>query len=158
MNFRIGHGYDIHRFMEGRALILGGVRIDFHLGLDGHSDADVICHAVMDALLGALSLGDIGQHFPTNDPLYKGADSIELLKRVKGMVSKRGYAVVNVDISVIAEKPKLAPHAAQMKANLAAALGIETDRVSIKATTNENIGLVGRGEGIAAFSVALLSK
>jgi 2-C-methyl-D-erythritol 2,4-cyclodiphosphate synthase len=134
------------------------VRIDFHLGLDGHSDADVISHAVMDSLLGALSLGDIGQYFPVGDPLYKGADSIELLKRVREMASERGYTVVNVDISVIAENPKLAPHIPRMKAILAGALDIEPDRVSIKATTNENIGLVGRGEGIAAFSVALLEK
>ncbi|OGC95205.1 MAG: 2-C-methyl-D-erythritol 2,4-cyclodiphosphate synthase [candidate division Zixibacteria bacterium RBG_16_53_22] len=158
MNLRIGHGYDIHRLIEGRRLVLGGVPIDFHLGLDGHSDADVICHAAMDALLGALAMGDIGRHFPTDDPAYKGADSIELLKRVKHMISNQGYAVVNIDISVIAEKPKLAPYIGRMRSNLAGALEIESDRVSIKATTNENIGLVGRGEGIAAFSVVLLSK
>jgi len=158
MNFRIGHGYDIHRFMEGRKLVLGGVPIDFHLGLDGHSDADVICHAAMDALLGALAMGDIGQHFPTDDPAYMGADSIELLKRVKRMVSDRGYSIANIDISVIAEKPKLAPYIGRMRSTLAGALDIEPGCVSIKATTNENIGFVGRGEGIAAFSVVLLSK
>jgi 2-C-methyl-D-erythritol 2,4-cyclodiphosphate synthase len=158
MNFRIGHGYDIHRFKEGRALILGGVRIDHHLGLDGHSDADVICHAVMDALLGALSLGDIGRHFPVGDPLYKGANSIELLNRVKGMIADQGYSVVNADISVIAEQPKLSPHIESMKINISAAMAVEPSQVSIKATTNESIGLIGKGEGIAAFAVVLLSK
>jgi 2-C-methyl-D-erythritol 2,4-cyclodiphosphate synthase len=158
MNYRIGHGYDIHRLTEGRPLILGGERINFHLGLDGHSDADVVCHAVMDALLGALSLGDIGRHFPADNPLYKGADSIELLKRVATKVFERGYTVINTDISVIAEKPTLAPHVERMKANLAAAMGITPDGISIKATTNEGIGLIGKGEGIAAFAVALLGK
>jgi len=158
MNLRIGHGYDIHRLIEGRKLILGGVVIDYPLGLEGHSDADIICHAIMDSLLGALSLGDIGRHFPSSDIGYKGADSIELLKKVRNMISDNGYSVVNIDVTVIAEQPKLGPYIDKMKANLSGALKIESDMISIKATTNERLGFIGRGEGMAAFAVALLSK
>jgi len=153
---RIGHGYDIHRLVPNRKLILGGVEIAYELGLDGHSDADVICHALMDALLGAAALGDIGQHFPNTDPNYKNADSLKLLEHVGKLMKGRNYSIGNIDITVIAEKPKLMPYMNQMKSNLAGALKIAPDIVSIKATTNEMIGSLGRGEGIAAYSVALL--
>jgi 2-C-methyl-D-erythritol 2,4-cyclodiphosphate synthase len=157
-SIRIGHGYDIHRLVAGRKLILGGVVMDFELGLDGHSDADVVCHAVMDSLLGALALGDIGIHFPNTDNAYKGANSLELLKKVKTLIKEKDYTIGNIDITVIAEKPKLAPHLRQMRKNIAEALEVSIDDISIKATTNENIGLIGKGEGIAAFTVALLYK
>ncbi len=157
-SFRIGHGYDIHRLVAGRKLILGGVTIDFEFGLDGHSDADVVCHAVMDSLLGALALGDIGNHFPDTDQVYKNADSIELLKHVNSLINNNKYSIGNIDITLIAERPKLSPHMIKMRENLAGALEISMDDISIKATTNENIGLIGKGEGIAAFAVALLYK
>ena len=155
-NMRIGHGYDIHRLSPDRKLILGGVEIPYELGLDGHSDADVICHAIMDALLGALALGDIGQHFPNTDTKFKNANSIELLKHVKELVSKQAFKIGNIDVTVIAEKPKLMPYMSDMRAKIAGALNISADDVSIKATTNEMIGALGRGEGIAAIAVALV--
>ena len=154
--FRIGLGYDIHRLVSGRKLILGGVEIPFDLGLDGHSDADVVSHAIIDALLGAASLGDIGSHFPDDDPACKDADSIELLKKTGVMVEKKGFAVGNIDVTIIAENPKLAPYILEMKRKVAEAAGISPDDLSIKATTNEKMGAIGKGEGIAAISVALL--
>lgn len=157
-NFRIGHGYDIHRLVQGRKLILGGVEIPFELGLDGHSDADVVCHAVMDALLGAAALGDIGQHFPDTDPAYKGADSIKLLKQVGAILSEKRYFIGNIDITIIAEKPKMMPHSSRMITNISDALVIPGSLISIKATTNEMIGALGRGEGIAAMAVALIHQ
>jgi 2-C-methyl-D-erythritol 2,4-cyclodiphosphate synthase len=153
---RIGHGYDIHPLSLGRKLILGGVEIDFDKGLEGHSDADVICHAVMDSLLGAVALGDIGSHFPNTDPAFKNADSLKLLSHVRDLISEHRFHISNIDITVIAESPKLAPYIPQMISNIARVLGIPTDTVSVKATTNENLGFIGRGEGIAAFCVALL--
>ncbi len=157
-DFRIGHGYDIHRLIAGRKLILGGVEIEFEKGLDGHSDADVICHAVMDSLLGAAALGDIGGHFPNNDPAYKGADSLKLLSHVRDLISDAHYSIGNIDITVIAEKPRLAPFIPQMISNISRILGVSPAAVSIKATTNEGLGFIGREEGMAAFSVALLHK
>jgi 2-C-methyl-D-erythritol 2,4-cyclodiphosphate synthase len=160
MDLRIGHGYDIHRLVAGRPLILGGVCLDHPagLGLDGHSDADVLVHALMDALLGALSLGDIGQHFPPEDPRWKDADSLFLLHHVMHLVREQGWQVTNVDLVVVAERPKLRPHIAQMRANLAERLAISGDRVGVKATTNEGLGPTGREEGIAAYAVALLQR
>jgi 2-C-methyl-D-erythritol 2,4-cyclodiphosphate synthase len=160
MDLRIGNGYDIHRLVQDRPLILGGVRLDHPegLGLDGHSDADVLVHAVMDALLGALSLGDIGRHFPPEDPRWKGANSLALLERVVALVVERGWRVVNVDVVVIAERPRLKPHIDTMRAALAARIGIDPDQVGVKATTNEGLGPEGREEGIAAHAVALLSR
>jgi 2-C-methyl-D-erythritol 2,4-cyclodiphosphate synthase len=158
INYRIGQGYDIHRFSPGRKLILGGVNIEYPAGLEGHSDADVICHAVMDALLGAVSLGDIGTHFPNNDPAYKNADSLKLLAQVGQLIGRGGYSISNIDITVIAEQPKIMPYSANMRMNIANTLKIDKDCVSVKATTNEKIGLIGKGEGIAAFAVALLYK
>lgn len=156
--FRIGEGYDVHRLKEGRKLILGGVDIPFTKGLDGHSDADVLVHAIMDALLGAAALDDIGKLFPDNDDAYLGADSIELLKKVVKVISDKGYNVVNIDSTVIAQKPKLAPYIDNMRANIAAALGADKDAVSVKATTEEGLGFTGTGEGIAARAVALIEK
>ncbi len=153
---RIGLGYDIHRLVSGRRLILGGVEIPFDLGLDGHSDADVVIHAIIDALLGAASLGDIGSHFPDDDPAYTDADSIELLKKTRVMVEEKGFAVGNIDVTIIAENPKLAPYILKMKRKVAEAAGISPDDLSIKATTNEKMGAIGKGEGITAISVALL--
>ena len=153
---RIGHGYDVHRLVEGRALILGGVEIAFEKGLLGHSDADVLAHAVMDALLGAAALGDIGKLFPDSDPTYKGADSLILARVVADCVRDAGYRISNVDATVLAQAPKLAPHIPQMRENLALALGIPTDAVSVKATTEEGLGFTGTGEGIAAHCVCLL--
>ena len=155
---RIGHGYDVHRLTEGRALILGGVAIPFHLGLDGHSDADVLLHAVMDALLGAAALGDIGQLFPDSDPAYRGASSLALLRTVVATVRDAGYAVVNVDATVLAQAPKLAPYREEMRRNVAEALGVEPGCISIKATTEEGLGFTGTLQGIAAHAVALLEK
>ena len=155
---RIGHGYDVHRLTEGRALILGGVAIPFHLGLDGHSDADVLLHAVMDALLGAAALGDIGQLFPDSDPAYRGASSLALLRTVAAAVWDAGYAVVNVDATVLAQAPKLAPYREEMRRNVAEALGVEPGCISIKATTEEGLGFTGTLQGIAAHAVALLEK
>jgi 2-C-methyl-D-erythritol 2,4-cyclodiphosphate synthase len=156
INSRIGHGYDIHRLVPGRKLILGGVEIQYELGLDGHSDADVICHAIMDSILGALALGDIGRHFPNTDPGYKGADSIELLKHVGGLLAEKKYRIGNIDVTVIAEKPKLMPYIVEMRGKISNVLAISLDNISIKATTNEMLGSLGRGEGIAAFAVALI--
>jgi 2-C-methyl-D-erythritol 2,4-cyclodiphosphate synthase len=153
---RIGTGYDSHRLAEGRKLILGGVEIPHDKGLLGHSDGDALTHAIIDALLGAAGLGDIGKHFPDTDPRYKDADSIGLLKKVKSLLSEKGFAVVNVDSTVIAEAPKLAPYIDVMKKNLSAALG--TDAVSIKAKSNEGMGFAGRGEGIAAMAVCLVEE
>jgi len=154
--FRIGNGYDIHRLVPERALILGGVHIPHTLGLLGHSDADVLTHAVMDALLGALGLGDIGHYFPPDDPQWAGADSVMLLTQVRQLVAERGWQVANVDTVVVAERPKLKPHIPAMQARLAAALGVTPAQVGVKATTNERLGPVGREEGIAAHAVALL--
>jgi len=155
---RIGNGYDIHRLVEGRSLILGGVTIPHHLGLLGHSDADVLTHAIMDALLGALSLGDIGHYFPPTDPQWAGADSLVLLKQVYGLVTDQGWAISNLDNVIVAEQPKLKPHLETMKKTLAQVLNLDPDQIGIKATTNEKLGPVGREEGIAAYSVALLVK
>ncbi len=154
---RIGTGYDVHRLTEGRALILGGVHIPYALGLDGHSDADVIVHAIMDALLGAAALGDIGQHFPDTDPRYKGADSIQLLQEVGRILESHGYRIENIDSTIIAQKPKLMSYLPEMRANVARALQLSVDQVSIKATTEEHLGFTGRGEGISAQAAALLS-
>ena len=153
---RIGHGYDVHRLVEGRSLILGGVRIPFEKGLDGHSDADVLTHAVMDALLGAAAMGDIGKLFPDTDDRYLGADSIALLREVDRRLTEAGYRLGNLDVTVIAQRPKLAPYINQMRQNLAAALHTELQNVSIKATTEEHLGFTGSGEGIAAPAVCLL--
>ncbi len=155
---RIGHGYDVHRLADGRKCIIGGVEIAHERGLLGHSDADVLTHAVMDALLGALALGDIGKHFPDTDPRYAGADSIALLRHVAALVRDRGYRLGNLDATVLAQAPKLAPHIALMRENLAAAIGCETDCVSVKATTEEGLGFTGTKEGIAAHCVCLLEK
>ena len=153
---RIGHGYDVHRLVEGRALILGGVRIPFEKGLDGHSDADVLTHAVMDALLGAAAMGDIGKLFPDTDDRYLGADSIALLREVNRRLTEASYRLGNLDVTVIAQRPKLAPYINQMRQNLAAALRTELQNVSVKATTEEHLGFTGSGEGIAAHAVCLL--
>ena len=153
---RIGHGYDVHRLVEGRSLILGGVRIPFEKGLDGHSDADVLTHAVMDALLGAAAMGDIGKLFPDTDDRYLGADSVALLREVDRRLTEAGYRLGNLDVTVIAQRPKLAPYINQMRQNLAAALHTELQNVSVKATTEEHLGFTGSGEGIAAHAVCLL--
>lgn len=153
---RIGHGYDVHRLVEGRALVLGGVHIPFKKGLDGHSDADVLTHAVMDALLGAAAMGDIGKLFPDTDDRYLGADSIALLREVDRRLTEAGYRLGNLDVTVIAQRPKLAPYINQMRQNLAAALRTELQNVSVKATTEEHLGFTGSGEGIAAHAVCLL--
>ena len=153
---RIGHGYDVHRFKEGRKLILCGVDIPHEKGLDGHSDADVLVHAVMDALLGAAALGDIGQHFPDHDDRYLGADSLMLARQVALLLREKGYEIGNIDATVLAQRPKLAPHIPLMRENLAKALGIGTDAVSVKATPEEHLGFTGREEGIAAHAVCLL--
>lgn len=153
---RIGHGYDVHRLTEGRKLILGGVEIPFELGLLGHSDADVLLHAVSDALLGAAALGDIGRHFPDTDPKYKGADSMKLLERVVELLGEKGFIVNNIDCTVIAQKPKLAPFIVQMKSNIARVCGIESDRVNVKATTEEKLGFTGRLEGISTHAVCTI--
>jgi 2-C-methyl-D-erythritol 2,4-cyclodiphosphate synthase len=155
---RIGHGYDVHRLVPDRALILGGVKLDYPLGLEGHSDADVLTHAVMDALLGAAGLGDIGRHFPDSDPAYKGIDSQKLLAHVRELLSSKGFRVGNLDVTVIAQAPKLASHIAAMEQNLAATLGVDLSRVNIKATTEEHLGFTGRGEGISCHAVCLLEE
>ncbi len=152
----IGHGYDVHAFAEGRRLILGGVNIPHTRGLDGHSDADVLAHALMDALLGAMRAEDIGQLFPDNDPAYEGADSLVLLARVADLARERGYTIVDADCTIAAQAPKMAPHRDTMRQNLADAMGIEKAQVGVKATTTERLGFVGREEGIAAWAVALL--
>ena len=153
-----GIGWDSHRLVEGRPLILGGVTIPFALGLSGHSDADVLAHAVIDALLGAAGLGDIGEHFPDTDARWAGADSIELLRAVVGLVADARHAVAHVDTTVVMERPKLGPHRAEIRASLAGALGIEVDRVNVKASTGEGMGFVGRGEGVAALAVVTLAR
>ena len=153
---RIGHGYDVHRLVEGRKLILGGVEVPYEKGLLGHSDADVLTHAVMDALLGAAGLGDIGQHFPDSDDRFLGADSLELLRQVCGMLSERGYRIGNVDVTVIAQRPKLAGFIPAMRENLAAVMGLRPEDVNVKATTEEKLGFTGKGLGIAAHAVALI--
>ena len=157
-SLRIGHGYDVHRLTEGRRLILGGVEVPYEKGLLGHSDADVLAHAVMDALLGAAALGDIGKLFPDTDAAYAGISSILLLERVAERLREAGYAVVNLDATVLAQAPKLAPYRERMRENLARALSLDTSRVSVKATTEEGLGFTGEGLGIAAHAVALLEK
>ena len=156
--FRIGHGYDVHKLVEGRRLILGGVEIPHTLGLLGHSDADVLVHAVMDALIGAMALGDIGKHFPDNDNAYLDISSLKLLERVRALLDERGYIVSNIDATVIAQRPKLAPHIDTMVGNIARTLDIDLTRVNVKATTEEHLGFTGREEGIAAHAVALIEK
>ena len=155
---RIGHGYDVHRLVEGRRCIIGGVDIPHEKGLLGHSDADVLLHAIMDAVLGAMAAGDIGKLFPDNDPTYKGADSLVLTRRVAEVMVERGYRLGNVDATVIAQAPKLAPHIPAMREKIASAFGVEVDRVSVKATTEEKLGFTGSGEGIAAHAVCLLEE
>ncbi len=155
---RIGHGYDVHRLVTGRKLILGGVEIPYDLGLDGHSDADVLLHAVMDALLGAAAMGDIGGLFPDNDPQYKGIDSMLLLKDVVRRISARGYALGNLDVTMIAQRPKLKPYIPQMIENLAHGLCAEPSRINVKATTEEHLGFTGNGEGMACHAVCLLEE
>jgi len=157
MAIRIGNGYDIHRLVAGRPLILGGVPIPHEFGLDGHSDADALTHAIMDAMLGALSLGDIGLYFPPGDPEWAGADSLKLLAQVNAMIQERGWAVNNLDSVIVAERPKLKPHIEAMRSRLAQTLGLSPDQVGVKATTNEKLGPTGRQEGIAVYSVALLT-
>ena len=153
---RIGHGYDVHRLAPERKLILGGVSVPFERGLLGHSDADVLTHAVMDALLGAAALGDIGQLFPDSDPAYEGADSLILLRRVTEVLAEHGYQIGNVDATVLAQRPKLAPHIPEMREKLAGTMGISAEQVSVKATTEEGLGFTGTGEGIAVHAVALI--
>lgn len=155
---RIGMGYDVHKLVDGRALILGGVTVPYEKGLLGHSDADVLVHAIMDALLGAAALGDIGKHFPDTDPKYKGANSIELLKHVGALLKKHQYKIGNIDATIIAQAPKLRPYIDTMNANIAEALGISTDQVSVKATTEEGLGFTGSGEGISAQAICLLAQ
>lgn len=154
--FRIGHGYDVHKLTVGRRLIIGGVDIPYEKGLLGHSDADVLVHAVCDALLGAAALGDIGKHFPDNDPAYAGANSLQLTLQVGKILRNRGYRIVNIDATVIAQAPKLAPHIEQMRRNIAEALCIDVDAVSVKATTEEHLGFTGDGSGISAHAVCLI--
>lgn len=155
---RIGHGYDVHRLVRGRDLIIGGVKIDYEFGLLGHSDADVLTHAIMDALLGAAALGDIGKHFPDSDPAYAGADSLALAKNVSALLRSNGYRIINVDSTVLAQRPKLAPFIPIMRERLAAALGVSIDDISVKATTEEGLGFTGSGEGIAAHAVCLIER
>lgn len=158
LNFRIGMGWDVHAFAEGRPLVLGGVTIPFDRGLLGHSDADVLCHALCDALLGAAALGDIGIHFPDSDPRYRGVSSLVLLEAVRDRIRGAGYGIVNVDVTVLAQKPKIAPYILPMRRTLARVLELAEEAVSVKATTTEGLGFVGRQEGIAACAVALLHK
>ena len=153
---RVGMGYDVHKLTEGRDLILGGVKIPHTMGLLGHSDADVLVHAIMDALLGAAALGDIGKHFPDTDPQYKGISSMKLLSHVGELLTQKGYTIGNIDATVIAQKPKMAPHIPQMRKNMADALGIPESKINIKATTEEGLGFTGRGEGIASQAICLL--
>ncbi len=153
---RIGNGYDVHPLVENRKLLLGGVQIPFHLGLAGYSDADVLVHAIMDALLGAAALGDIGQHFPPQDPAYRDISSLVLLGRVRDLLSANGLGIANVDSIVVAERPRIAPFVLEMRENIAKTLGVDPARISVKATTTEGLGFTGRGEGIAAMAVALL--
>jgi len=152
-----GFGYDVHRLVAGRPLVLGGVTIPYEKGLDGHSDADVLLHALMDALLGAAGLRDIGYHFPPGDPAYKGADSLRLLEHVVRLLAREGFRPINCDVTLLAERPKIGPHVEAMKANVARVLGVECRRVGVKATTNEGLGFVGEGQGMAAYAVALIA-
>lgn len=158
MNFRIGHGYDVHRLVEGRKCIIGGVDIPHETGLLGHSDADVLVHAVMDALLGAVAMGDIGHLFPDNDPQFEGADSLLLLREVGARLNAAGWTTGNIDATVIAQAPRMAPHIETMRKNIADALGVEIDRINVKATTEERLGFTGAKEGIAAHAVCLIEK
>jgi len=155
---RIGHGYDVHRLVEGRKLILGGVDIPYDKGLLGHSDADVLLHAISDAILGAIAEGDIGKHFPDTDPRYKGADSLKLLAHVMKLADDKGYCLGNLDATIVAQRPKLAPHIQQMRENIAAVLAAGLDLVNVKATTTEELGFAGRGEGMAAYAVVLMER
>ena len=157
-NLRIGHGYDVHRLKTGRALILGGVNIPYDLGLDGHSDADVLTHAIMDALLGAAAAGDIGKLFPDNDEAFRGISSLELLRRVKLYLAEKNYKIVNVDATIIAQAPKLSPYRETMRENLAKVMEVDVEQVSVKATTEEHLGFTGSGEGIAAHAVCLIER
>ena len=156
MTIRTGIGYDVHRFAPGRPLMLGGVRIPFERGLEGHSDADVLLHAICDALLGAAGLGDIGQHFPPGDPNYLNADSLDLLRHVRELLSKGGFNPINIDATVICELPKIGPHAAAMRSAVAKATGLDPSAINVKATTNEGMGFIGRGEGIAALAITTI--
>ncbi len=156
LSLRIGHGYDVHRLVEGRDCIIGGVNIPHKTGLLGHSDADVLLHAIMDAALGAAALGDIGRHFPDTDPAYKGADSLALCRHVAALLAEHGYRLSNLDATVIAQAPKMAPHIPAMRENIAEAFGISVDAVNVKATTEEHLGFTGAGEGISAHAVCLL--
>ena len=156
--FRVGHGYDVHRLTEGRKLILGGVDVPYSLGLLGHSDADVLVHAIMDALLGACGLGDIGRHFPDSSEEFRGISSLILLSRVKSIIESEGYTVVNVDATLVLQRPKVSPYIDEMKSNIATVLCVETDRINVKATTEEHLGFTGRGEGISAHAVAMIKK
>ena len=158
LSYRIGQGYDIHRLVAGRRLVLGGEEIPFERGLDGHSDADVLLHALGDALLGAASLGDLGEHFPPGDPRWKDASSLDLLERIVKRVHEAGFVVGNCDLTLLAEAPKLAPHRDRIRERIARVLGVESDAVGLKATTNERLGAIGRGEGIAALAVVLLAR
>ena len=155
---RIGQGFDVHAFVAGRKLVIGGVEIEYERGLDGHSDADVLLHAICDALLGAAALGDIGWHYPDTDPAFQGVDSRTLLKEVGKKISAEGYRIVNIDATIIAQAPRMAPHVAKMTGNIASDLGLKPAAVSVKATTTENLGHIGRGEGIAAQAVALIEQ
>ena len=155
---RIGMGYDVHKLVEDRELILGGVKIPYEKGLLGHSDADVLIHAIMDALLGAAALGDIGKHFPDTDPAYKGISSVKLLQHVRGLMEEHLYVIGNIDATIIAQRPKMAPHIEAMRANIAEALGIEVDQINIKATTEEGLGFTGTGEGISSQAIASLES
>lgn len=157
-DIRIGHGYDVHRLVSGRALILGGVTVPFEYGLLGHSDADVLVHAVLDALIGAMGLGDIGKHFPDNDPAYAGISSIVLAKKVNELLREENFTISNIDATVIAQRPKLLPFIPEMKRNIADAFGISSDRVNVKATTEEKLGFTGNGEGMASHAVCLLIR
>lgn len=157
-DIRIGNGYDVHRLAEGRRLIIGGVDIAFEKGLDGHSDADVLAHAIIDALFGAAGMADIGTHFPDSDPRYKGADSIELLRRTAQLLRDEGWSIGNIDSIIVAQRPKMMPHIPAMKANIAGAAGITEDRVGIKAKTEEKLGFTGNGDGMSAHAVALIHK
>jgi 2-C-methyl-D-erythritol 2,4-cyclodiphosphate synthase len=156
--FRVGHGYDVHKLVEGRKCIIGGVEIPFELGLLGHSDADVLLHAISDSLLGAAALGDIGKHFPDTDPKYEGADSLKLLEQVVKLVNREGYSVGNIDATVIAQKPKLLPYIEKMRDNVARACNVDVSAINIKATTEEKLGFTGRLEGISAHAVSLIEK
>jgi 2-C-methyl-D-erythritol 2,4-cyclodiphosphate synthase len=155
---RVGIGYDVHAFVAGRPLMLGGVQIPHALGLEGHSDADAVIHAVVDALLGAVALGDIGQHFPSSDPRWQNAPSTDFLVYTRGLLAERGWRVSNIDVTIVAERPKMAPHIPAMRAALAAMLGIALDDISVKATTTDRLGFTGRGEGIAALAIAAIER